>query len=244
MARGIYVATSGSMAQLRHLETLSNNLANVRTAGFKGDRLTFEQVTAEQRGAEEAGVDLPDKAFVDVRERATDLSEGPLTRTDNPLDVALSGNAFLRVETERGERLTRGGRMLLGRDGTLRTLTGLAVLDDRGRRIVLPTDKVPRIDERGAISTEGGGEFVRLGVSAVDLRRGLEKDPDGLFVPPGAEAVPLPQNAVMQGFVEESNVSPVKMMLELIEVQRTFSALRQLITASGEMDQLAARLAQ
>ncbi|MCA9514479.1 MAG: flagellar hook basal-body protein, partial [Myxococcales bacterium] len=99
MAKGIYVATSGSMAQLRHLETLSNNLANVRTAGFKGDRLTFEQVTAQDNGE---ALDLPDKTFVDVRERATDLGEGPLTRTDNPLDVALSGNAFLRVETERG----------------------------------------------------------------------------------------------------------------------------------------------
>lgn len=241
MAKGIYVATSGSMAQLRHLETLSNNLANVRTAGFKGDRLTFEQVTAQDNGE---ALDLPDKTFVDVRERATDLGEGPLTRTDNPLDVALSGNAFLRVETERGVRLTRAGRMLLGRDGTLRTLTGLPVLDDRDRRIVLPTDKVPRIDESGAISTEGSGEFVRLGVTAVDMRQGLDKDPDGLFVPPATDAVPLPQNAVLQGFVEESNVSPVKMMLELIEVQRTFSALRQLITASGDMDQLAARLAQ
>ncbi|MCB9737006.1 MAG: flagellar hook-basal body protein [Deltaproteobacteria bacterium] len=241
MAKGIYVATSGSMAQLRHLETLSNNLANVRTAGFKGDRLTFEQVTAQDNGE---ALDLPDKTFVDVRERATDLGEGPLTRTDNPLDVALSGNAFLRVETERGVRLTRAGRMLLGRDGTLRTLTGLPVLDDRDRRIVLPTDKVPRIDENGAISTEGSGEFVRLGVTAVDMRQGLDKDPDGLFVPPATDAVPLPQNAVLQGFVEESNVSPVKMMLELIEVQRTFSALRQLITASGDMDQLAARLAQ
>ena len=129
MAKGIYVATSGSMAQLRHLETLSNNLANVRTAGFKGDRLTFEQVTAQDNGE---ALDLPDKTFVDVRERATDLGEGPLTRTDNPLDVALSGNAFLRVETERGVRLTRAGRMLLGRDGTLRTLEPVEPVGERG----------------------------------------------------------------------------------------------------------------
>jgi len=244
MSKGIYVATSGSVAQLRHLETLSNNLANARTAGFKGDKVDFETVRAKsvrdggENGADPAGLD---KHFVDVRERRTDLTAGPLTRTDNPLDVAVSGNGFLTVQTERGTRLTRDGRLLLGRDGSLRTHSGHAVLDAGGRPVHLPPDRVPTIDEQGNIRA-GSATIGRLGVVGVDLREGLEKDGEGLFVPPTDEAALVPGTTVLQGHLEESNVRPVQAMLELVEVQRTFAALRQVITTSGELDRLAAKL--
>jgi flagellar basal-body rod protein FlgF len=240
MGKGIYVATSGSIAQLRHLEQISNNLANARTTGFKADRMTFQEVLAQN--SETAGVSERDKHYVSTSALPTDLRAGPVTRTDNPLDVAMSGNGMLKVETDRGIRLTRGGQLMLGRDGTLLTNGGHAVLGQNDQRIVLPPDTIPEIDEGGAIWTEHG-EAGRLGVVSVDVTQGLEKDPDGLFVP-GTEAEPSPDMKVMQGHLEESNVSPVKMMLDLISVQRTFSALRQVITTSGEMDQLASRLAR
>jgi len=245
MAKGIYVATSGSMAQLRHLETLSNNLANARTAGYKGDQLTFETVRARHhRQSDPAAADPAglDKHYVDVHDRVADLAPGAVTRTDNPLDVAMTGNGFLTIETPRGRRLTRDGRMLIGRDGTLRTTSGHAVLDRNGRSIQLPPDRVPVIDERGHIRA-GSSEVARLGVVTVDMKAGLDKDVDGFFVPPTEAAAASADLTVMQGHVEESNVRPVQMMLELVEVQRTFSALRQVISASSEMDAQAARLA-
>jgi flagellar basal-body rod protein FlgF len=240
MGKGIYVATSGSIAQLRHLEQISNNLANARTTGFKADRMTFEEVLANN--VETQDVRERDKHYVATSAIPSDLRSGAVTRTDNPLDVAVTGNGMLKVETDRGVRLTRGGQLTLGRDGTLRTNAGHAVLADNDSRIVLPPETIPEIDEDGAIWTEQG-KAGRLGVVSVDLMQGLEKDPDGLFVP-GVEAEPSPDMSVMQGHLEESNVSPVKMMLDLINVQRTFSALRQVITTSGEMDQLANRLAR
>lgn len=246
MSKGIYVATSGSMAQLRHLETLSNNLANTRTAGYKGDQLTFETVRARHERSTDPNVADPaglGKHFVDVHERVADLAPGPVSRTDNPLDVALTGNGFLTVETSRGRRLTRDGRMLIGRDGTLRTTSGHSVLDQNGRSIRLPPDRVPTIDERGRIRA-GNLDIGQLGVVAVDMLAGMAKDADGFFVPPTEAARPSVDMTVLQGHVEESNVRPVQMMLELVEVQRTFSALRQVISASGEMDSQAARLAQ
>jgi flagellar basal-body rod protein FlgF len=238
MAKGIYVATSGSMAQLRHMEQISNNLANSRTAGFKADRLTFNEVVANNENI--AGAKERDKHFVDVATISPDVSTGPLSRTDNPLDVAVTGNGLLKVETARGLRLTKGGQLMLGRDGTLRTVTGHAVLNDKDQRIVLPPDSVPEIDDDGAIWTDYG-QIGRLGIASVDLARGLDKDPDGLFMP-GAEAQPSADLKVLQGHLEDSNANPVRMMLDLIRVQRTFSALRQVITASGDMDQLASRL--
>lgn len=238
MAKGIYVAASGSMAQLRHMEQISNNLANSRTAGFKADRMTFNEVVANNQDI--AGAKERDKHFVDVELATPDASSGPLARTDNPLDVAITGNGLLKVETARGVRLTKGGQLMLSRDGTLRTVTGHAVLNDKNQRIVLPPDSVPEIDDDGAIWTDHG-QIGRLGLSTIDLGRGLDKDPDGLFMP-GAEAPPSADMRVIQGHLEDSNANPVRMMLDLIRVQRTFSALRQVITASGDMDQLASRL--
>lgn len=245
MANGIYIATSGSVAQLRRMEVLSNNLANSGTSGFKADRVSFEQVQRQATGEDLEADPIREKHFVDVRPGGPSMDAGPLTRTDNPLDVAITGNGLLRVRTPAGERLTRDGRLMMGRDGTLRTQLGHTVLDSGGSAIRLPPDQVPSIREDGTITVRGRSSDViaKLGVTAVDLNDDLQKDPEGLFIPPtDGAARPDATLSVQQGFVEESNVQPVRAMLELIEVQRTFSALRQVITASGEMDSSAVRL--
>lgn len=251
MSKGIYVATSGSLAQLRHMELLANNLANARTSGFKSDRMSFEEVLAGERAAANGGgvrgesragrrPDEVDKRYVQARGAPSDMGPGALTQTDNPLDVAVTGNLMLEVETRNGVRLTRGGRLVLGRDGTLMTNAGNPVLSDKGKRIVVPPDQVPEIDADGRIHTEHG-EVARLGLASPDLGKGLVKDPSGLFMR-APDVKPSADAQVMQGHIEESNVSPVRVMLELINVQRTFSALRQVITTSGELDAAAARL--
>ncbi len=239
MANGIYVATSGTVARLQEMEVLAQNLAHANTAGFKRDQVTFESVVADARG--QHAID-DDKDFVQSRPATTRLEEGPLTHTGNPLDLAISGHGFLRVETGRGERLTRDGRLMLGRDGALRTITGLPVLDDGGRRIQIPPDTVPEFDEGGGIIA-GDLRIGRLGVREVDLAGELDKDEAGLFVPP--ESRPAPGSlgyTVLQGHVENANVQPVQAMLELIEVQRGFEALHQVIRTYSEMDQRAASL--
>lgn len=241
MAKGIYVATSGAVAQLRHLEVVSNNLANVRTAGFKADRMTFQEVLA----AGDPNIDPrnPPKHYATAKQAPPELSPGPLTQTDNPLDVAVTGNGMLRIETSRGVRLTKNGQMMLGRDGTLRTTTGHVVLNDRNRPITLPPETIPEIDPTGAITADGL-EVGQLGISYVDMTQPLNKDADGYFTAPAREAPPTPDTSVLQGHIEESNVGPVRAMLDLIAVQRTFSALRQVISTSGEMDTEANRLAR
>ena len=238
MANGIYVATSGTVARLQQMELLANNLAHANAAGFKRDEVTFESVVAERRG--DHAIDQ-DKDFVQSREPAARLSEGPLTRTQNPLDVAISGHGFLRVESARGERLTRDGRLMVGQDGGLRTMNGLPVLGDDGRRLFLPDDGVPDIDEAGFIRV-GETEIGRLGVERVDLTGSLDKDEAGLFLPPTEPANPDLRFTVLQGHLEDANLQPVQAMLQLIEVQRGFEALHQVIRTYSEMDQSAARL--
>jgi len=255
VSNGIYVATSGSLAQLRHMEMLSNNLANARTTGFKADRMTFEETLAQNAtnpvserpggpggDAPSTGVAERNKHFVQVRGAPADLTAGSLIQTDNPMDIAVTGNGMLRIETERGVRLTKGGQLVLGKDGTLMTNSGHPVLSDKGKRIVMPPDQIPEVDAEGRIWTDHG-ELGRLGIATPDLTKGLAKDPDGLFVA-APDSLPSTDLQVMQGHLEESNASPVRMMLELIDVQRTFSALRQVIATSGEMDTQAIRLAR
>ena len=248
MANGIYVAVSGSIARLEQLDVLAHDLANVKTPGFKRDQLTFESVRAD--AVAELGVEpdeLRDKDFVVADDAHVRFEQGPLARTDSPLDVAIAGDGFLRVRTDRGERLTRNGRLMLGRDGLLRTTLGHRVMDAQGRDIALPPDRVPQIDADGLIRIEGHA-VARLGVRAVADPFALRKDVDGLLTPsedePDQAIPPQPgEFEVMQGWIEQANTTAVTLMTELVSVQRNFEALHQVINTNAEMDRTAVQLA-
>ncbi|MGM0578354.1 MAG: flagellar hook basal-body protein [Myxococcota bacterium] len=241
MANGIYVAASGTMSRLQEMRVVANNLAHADATGFKRDQVTFRSVQADERGPRPPD---DDKDFVQTRPTNARLESGPMTRTNNPLDVAISGAAFLRVETPRGERLTRNGRMMIGRDGMLRTLTGNPVLNNKGKRIHLPPDRAPEINEAGRVRS-GELQVADLGLRRVNLDGVLDKDEAGLFVPPEPGEQDLagqPDFTVLQGWVEESNVDAVGAMTDMVELQRTYEALHQVMTTYREMDQTATQL--
>ena len=241
MARGIYVAASGSVARLDQLEVLANDLAQVNTPGFKRDQVTFESV---RRKDPAAGVDAArDKDFVQAAETRVALEQGPLIRTDNALDVALVGRGMLRVQGAEGERLTRNGRLLVARDGALKTTSGHAVLDNLGRAIFLPPDTVPDIASDGLIRADGVA-VARLGVADVAEGQEVHKDREGLVKPPEGGLKPGVPSAfeLLQGFLEQSNVSPIQMMTELVTVQRNFEALHQVISTYRDLDQQVTQL--
>jgi flagellar basal-body rod protein FlgF len=240
MSKGIYIAVSGATARHQQLDILANNIAHANTPGFKRDAVSFESVLSETRG--QTAVDQ-DMGFVQAQEERTILQAGSMVRTGAPLDVAIVGDAFLRVESPRGERLTRNGRLKMGHDGSLQTLSGLPVLDEHGARIFIPPERIPKIDETGWIRA-GEYEVGRLGLTTVDQHGTLTKDVDGLFLPPD-DARPPEINgevAVMQGYIEESNVSPIKQMVELIEVQRHYSMLNTVIRTYKRVGQRVIRI--
>ncbi|MEZ4265438.1 MAG: flagellar hook-basal body protein [Myxococcota bacterium] len=240
MANGMYVAASGTVSRLAEIEVLSQNLAHIRSPGFKRSSVAFHDVLDQERG--NRPVD-GDKDFVQADDPIARLEEGPLVKTDNPLDLAVSGPAFLRVQTSEGERLTRNGRMILGQDGALRTQAGLPVLGSDGARIHLPTDLIPEIDADGTIRT-GETYLGQIGLARVDLAKSLDRDSAGLFIPPTEASQDMGPVSVMQGFIEESNTPAIAMMTELITVQRHYEALHQVITTYREMDQTASGLAR
>ena len=241
MANGIFVAASGATTRLLEMDVLSNNLANVNTVGYKRDSISFEEAAPEQTTG---AVTENDKRFVRVTSSATDFSQGSLLRTDNKLDIALRGSGFLRISTEEGDRLTRDGRLMVGQDGTLRHTDGFQVLDERGDPIFLPPERVPEISPDGQIMS-GDLRVAKLGLVHPDLTEGLERDASGFFkVPTEDKLLGDVTSEVVQGHVEAGNASAISSMVELIELQRSFEAMHQVISAYKEMDDSAVRLAR
>ena len=105
---GLRISSSGMAAQRTRMNTISSNIANINTTGFKADGSLFEEFLSSAARTEQNNGRV---SF--VRDRGTwhDMSAGPIEQTGNPLNVAIDGNAFLVVQTARGERYTRNGTM-------------------------------------------------------------------------------------------------------------------------------------
>jgi len=219
----------------RRQEVVSNNLANVNTDGFKAER-AFATLVA---GA------VPE---IDTR---TDLRGGALRPTGQPLDLALGrDDAWLVIDTADGERLTRGGAFRLDEGGRVVTADGDALLGeggpivldaataDRVREAAAGPDGAPSADPAGLvqIDREGGvhvaGQPVgRLRVETVPAGVRLAHAGGNAFVPPADRTAAEPgERDVRQGHVEESNVSSVGSLVEMITVQRAYASVQKAMT--------------
>ena len=239
MADGIFVAASGMMGKLAQLDVVANNMANANTPGFKRDMVVFEEVLANASLSQEK----QDLQYVNISEAIPNMKSGALRSTGNPMDVALRGDAFFQVETAQGERLTRNGQFRVASNGNLVTQTGSVVLDPSGEPINIPPQSVPTIGVDGKISVKGQlvGE---LGVVNVVSPDAVKKEGDGLYAVDPADIVPAENAEVLQGFIEESNANAIEVMVNLIEVQRSYEALQKTLNAYREMDSRSIRLAR
>lgn len=209
--------------------TVANNVANASTDGYRGERVFAR---------------LLEGASAPVAESGIDLRRGSLTRTDNPLDVALEGDGFLVVETERGNRLTRGGSLSVDASGFLVDSSGHPVVGESGR-IAVPHEGELAIDRVGEVTVDG--ELVgRLRLER--LPRGVDPLRQGethFLVPGGVETEPDEETTVRQGHVESSNVDPVGSMVEMMEVRRAYASLERSARSLDQMmDTISNRLSR
>lgn len=250
MQNGFYNATGGMVTQFNRLDVISNNLANANTNAFKRDDVVIGDF---MRLYEEAKHELPlqnhtrdASKFLNrtlnrvpiVVEEYTDISIGGFSRTENPLDLALSNkNAFFAIQTPNGVRYTRDGVFSLNNDGILVTKQGYPVLSSAG------------IDEGGTININLSSNNVEISKDGNIYVRELDNANIGNAEPIGAIAVvnfinpkylkkignnlyELPQerqnerqninnsNVILSGFIEKSNVNPVEEMTALISTNR------------------------
>lgn len=226
MENTAFIALSRQDALQRQMSMIANNVANMNTTAFKGEKMMFVEHLVRSRGGER----ILGEKLAYVRDIATmrDVTEGPLVQTGNPLDVAIHGNGYFVLETEDGERYTRNGNFRLDEQGQLVTQHGHKVLSDGGQPFFFgPTDTDITIARDGTVST-ANGEVGKLRIAAFDNEQEVRLVAGGLL---SSEAAPtnVERVDVVQGALEGSNVEPVVEMARMIEVQRAYEGVKNLI---------------
>ena len=219
MQSGLYVALSGQLAIQRRLDTIAQNVANSSTAGFRGEQVKFESILSQ--------TPLDTVAFSSAGKSYLSRRPGELTRTDNPLDVAIEGDAWFAIATPAGQVYTRDGRMRMTEAGELQTLNGYAVLDVGGAPIVLnPNAGPPQIARDGTI-TQDGQQMGAIGLFRISELSSLARYENSGVLPdrPAEPVLDFVQTGVVQGYVERANVNPIEEMARLVSVTRAFEAI-------------------
>lgn len=219
MDSGYYAACTALKTQSNALELIGNNVANVNTAGYRGQIPSFESTLVEsERSMPTNGWSRLINQFSVLNGARLDLGEGNLERTGNSLDFALEGPGFFAVQTKAGVMYTRNGGFHLSAKGQLLTSAGDPVLGSSGP-ITLPSTSEPAISADGTISISGA---VAGKVRLVEFAPGTQISALGgsYYSAPAAAAKPAVHTQMCQGMLESSNVNPVASVVELISAQR------------------------
>ena len=218
------------LAELVRQDQLANDLANASTPGYKADRAaqaSFGELLLENSASGQSIGPLG--LGVQIAEVKTDLTQGPMKQTGEPLDVALAGPGFLAVQTAQGTRYTRDGQLTVDAKGRLALATGEPVLDAQGKPIP--------VDGHSADLTIGGDGTVSaagktLGRLAIVSLATPLKIGDNLFTgTPGATPA---GTTVQQGALEGSGTNPARVMVDMIVSLRAYESSQRVIRAIDE----------
>lgn len=250
MIDSLYIGATGMLAQQANVDMISNNLANVNTAGFKRGRVTFEDLlyhevarTADTDTAPEAG----QRTGVGVAISSTGkiFTQGDIKKTDAPLDIAIQGQGFFEVTLPDGNSAyTRNGHFQVNRDGYLVTADGYPLKHP----IQIPPDAQEiLISPNGMVSVSLPTETVPVELDQIELVNflnpgGLSPQGNNLYTSNDLSGEAIFRNPgeagfgqLQQGFLESSNIKLVEEMVNLIVAQRAYEVNAKIIQASDEM---------
>ncbi|MDR3438531.1 flagellar basal-body rod protein FlgF [Telmatospirillum sp.] len=221
-----YVALSRQTALWRQLEVVANNLANANTPAYKGEQVMFTDYMVKSKSDH---TPFGQKVSF-VRDLGTlrDTREGPETKTDAPLDVAIHGDGYFSIDTPAGQRYTRAGHFRLDENGMVVTTAGYPVLQQNDTPIVLaPNEAEVSIAGDGTLSTENG-VIGKLKVVTFDNDQEMRAAGDGTYETT-ATANPSDTANISQGMLEESNVQPITEMTNMLTIMRNYESIQNLI---------------
>lgn len=230
MVNGLYTASRGMTNILAKQDVHTQNLANANTSGFKLFRLVNQAEVAIGRNDRNQLHQDENQA---VSDRIVSFTQGPMLKTGNDLDFALTERGFFTIEGEGGAAYTRNGSFSMNSYGELVTLTGRRVLDDTGAPIQLRGEGSVRIMEDGGLFREGR-MVARLGIVDFDTPKDLVPGADGLYTNPFPERNPprpVASGGIRQGFVEGSNVDPIQTMVNMVAEFRNYEANQKTMQA-------------
>ncbi len=252
--RALHTAATGMMAQEMNVQVISNNVANMRTSGFKRQRVNFQDLLYDQQRragspTSDQGNQIPAGVFVGsgVKTVSTPrvMNQGNLSPTEKSYDVAIRGDGFFRVTMPDGRTaFTRDGGFDLDSQGRLVTQEGYVV--DPG--ITVPANATSvSINNSGVVTalTPGNPQPQQIGqltLSRFVNKTGLESIGDNLYLETAGSGAPIDGQpggegfgTVQQGYIEESNVNSVVEISSLIAAQRAYELNARVISATDQM---------
>ncbi|NLP16421.1 MAG: flagellar basal-body rod protein FlgG [Clostridiales bacterium] len=269
MMRSLWTAASGMTAQQSNVDTISNNLANINTTGYKKETAEFKSLlyqTIQENSYDNNGEPKPTGIQVGLGVRNSAITslytQGTLLQTDNDYDFAIDGDGFFMVRTPGGDiGYTRNGSFGLanGIEGlTIADSDGNPLLDTSGSAIVIDEAYNPskiKINEYGELSYPDENNVlipigITIGLAQFNNPAGLEKTSGSLLKETEASGMPrmeyddfmLKRSKIRQGYLEGSNVQAVDEIVNLIVAQRAYEMNSKIITAADQMLQQANNL--
>lgn len=258
MIRALYSAASGMSAQQLNVDNIANNLANANTAGFKMRRAQFQdlmyQTLVKPGTAAGAQTTLPAGLQLGLGTRTVSneilFTQGDFSMTNNPLDLVIQGKGFFQVRRSTGEiAYTRAGAFHVDRDGNMVTNDGDALepqitIPAEAQALTIGSDGTVSYTLPGQTATQVAGQIQTAnftnpgGLSSIGKNLYVPTDASGeaqVGTPGGQEGM----GTLLQGYVEQSNVSVVSEFINLIVAQRAYEANSKIVKAADEMYQQA-----
>lgn len=259
--KALYIASTGMSAQERNVEVISNNIANMRTAGFKRQRaefadLLYQQITRAGSETSDQGTLVPAGLEIGsgVRTVATPrvMSQGSVNITERELDVAIRGEGFFMIDLPDGRTAyTRDGSFERNPEGTLVNSSGFAMTGG----ITIPGDVTAvSISPSGVVQGFQGNDTTPRTLGQIQLARftnksGLESMGDNMFLETGASGpaqIGLPNadsnGNLLQNYLEMANVNSVTEIADLIAAQRAYEMNARVISGADQMMQATSQL--
>ena len=253
MIRALYTAASGMNAQQANIDNVAHNLANANTSGFKKARVEFEDLVYDQTrvpGAPtsttaEAPIGLETGLGVRAVATSRDFGRGNLRSTNAPLDLAIEGDGFFQLQLPNGDTgYTRSGSFHLNANGEIVTAEGYLLQP----QISIPPNATSiSISKDGIVSATIPGQTAAQQVGTIELASfqnpaGLKAVGGNTFLTTSASGEPQvgaagedSRGTIQQGLLEDSNVSVIEEMVNMILGQRAYEANSRVIKAADEM---------
>lgn len=239
MIRGLYTSGLGMSTQMKRLDVISNNLANVNTTGYKKDDAivsSFPEMLMSRINDTQNNINIPKPIGrvtlgTQVDEIYTNFTQGSFVKTDEKFNLAIQGEGFFVINTPNGEeRYSRDGSFVVDANGQLKTQEGNSVMGQNGL-VILGEDFLTQahevfIDDVGALIIDG--EYIdNIRMVSFEDNNNLQKVGDNLY---RGNDNPVPfEGRILQGYVENSNVNSVTAMVDMITVSRTYEANQKMI---------------
>ena len=242
MDRLIYTAYSGMTGSTVRQRVIASNMANAQTIGFRAEMLTATPMTLK-------GPSLEARAMTSGEVRGASMAQGSIIETGKPMDVALSGETMLSVQAEDGSEVyTRRGDLSVSAGGVLQNGDNRPVIGEGGP-ITVPLGSKVTISPDGGVNVanpetpdqppQNVGRIKIASTTGSNIDKGL----DGLFRVNGGGVLPQDEGArLMVGSLEQSNVDPTRVLVEMVEAQRLFEIRTKVVSQAREVDESSSAL--